>query len=562
MTQTIQRLTDHTINQIAAGEVIESPASVVKELVENSIDAGSTSIIIEIKGGGLGQITISDNGKGMGRHDAELCVERHATSKILDVEDLFEIQTMGFRGEALASIASISKLTLITSLGEREGTRIEVAASKILEVESAPRARGTTIDVRSLFYNVPARKKFQKSTPRLLADINKVVIELSLAHPFISFELRNEGKRTLFAAPEQEVEGYLLRRCQTVLGDPFGATGFRVDFQEGGISLKGILGSPSDGRPNRLGQHLFINARAVTCPSLSFAVKEGFGTRLEPNRFPLFVLHLTLPPHQLDVNVHPQKKEVRLKDEALLKALVMRAVSQSLAEVQIPTTTEPPRSFSMCEETIHHTPFRPSTEGLRFKEVALPPQTKLELPPPPIEPIGLYRSYLLLDGANLEPLSCEGLVLVDLLAVRARLLFDTLQKPDKKMASQSLMFPITLSFSTLEMAQIISDLSLLEQCGFELRPIGETSLLIEAHPPFLAEDKLKDIILDLSTIKERERKLASVASRLARSGKKRFTQIEAVRLYEDLQKSSDPNHCPLGKRICVQWSHIDLERLF
>ena len=559
MSSTIHLLTDHTINKIAAGEVIESSASVVKELVENSIDAGATVITIQIKGGGLGEITISDNGKGMGREDAELCLQRHATSKIQEVEDLFAIQTMGFRGEALASIAAISKLTLTTSQGGREGTRIEVAASKTLKVEPAPRAQGTTIEVRSLFYNVPARRKFQKSPPRLSADVTKVVTELSLAHPFISFELINEGKRVLFVAPEQEMGDYLLRRSAAVLGDPFGSKGFAVDFEEGGISLKGILGAPADSRPNRMGQHLFINARSVTCLSLSFAVKEGYGTRLEPNRFPIYVLHLSLPPFLLDVNVHPQKKEVRLKDEPLLKTKVMRAVSRGLAKVHTDASRAAP-TFS--EPMAPFTPFRPSPEGLRFKEVDEPwtEQKTLELPPSTIQPIGIYRSFLLLDGDTLDHIQGDGLVLVDLLAARARILFDTLQKPEKKMASQALMFPITLSFSTIEMAQIIPDLLLLIQCGFDLRPIGEGALLIEAHPPYITEDKLKDIILDLTTIKERERKIASMASRLARSGKKSFTQIEAVLLFEDLQKSSDPNHCPLGRPTFKEFSFHDLEQ--
>lgn len=556
MTSTIHLLTDHTINQIAAGEVIESPASVVKELVENSIDAGASVIVIQIKGGGLGQITISDNGKGMGRQDAELSLQRHATSKIVVVEDLFEVQTMGFRGEALASIASISKLTLITSLGGREGTKVEAAASKILRIEPAPRAQGTTIDVRSLFYNVPARKKFQKSTPRLCADVTKVVTELSLAHPFVSFELINEDKRVLFAAPEQEMGDFLLRRSQTVLGDIFGSKGFVVDFEEGDVVFKGVLGAPADSRPNRMGQHLFINARAVTCPSLSFAIKEGYGTRLEPNRFPVYVLHLTISPHLLDVNVHPQKKEVRLKEEALLKTTVMRAVSRSLAKVHIEKSSTP---FVFSES---RGDFRPSFEGLKFREAGEPwvEQKTFELSPMPIQPIGVYRSYLLLDGALVDSIEGEGLVVVDLLAARARLLFDSLQKAGAKMASQALMFPMTLSFTPLEMDQITADLFLLEQCGFDLRPIGEAALLIEAHPPYLSEDKLKDVILDLATIKEKERKVASMASRLARSGKKSFSQIEGVRLFEELLRSADPNHCPLGGRTFITMD--DLQKGF
>lgn len=561
MKETIRLLSDHTIDKIAAGEVIESPASVVKELIENSLDADAAAITIEIKGGGLGQITISDNGRGMSRVDAEMCLKRHATSKIERVEDLFSIQTMGFRGEALASIAAISKLTLTTSRGEREGTRVDAAASKVVRIEPAPRAQGTTVDVRSLFYNVPARKKFQKSTPRLCAEVTRVVTELALAHPCVSFELVSEGKRILFAAPEQEVGNFLLRRSQTILGDVLGSKGFVVDFEEAGVHLKGILGAPSETRPNRAGQHLFVNARSVVCPALSFAVKEGYGTRIEPARFPVFVLHLTLPPSRLDVNVHPQKKEVRFQEEIQLKALIARAVSNSFTQMQ---RDKGPKRIFIAESPSHTSPFRPSSEGLTFQESGeqINRQESFPFSLSTLQPIGIYRSYLLLDGATVERVEGEGLVLVDLLAARARLLFDVLQKGDRKMESQSLLFPITFSVTPLEMAHITPDLPLLEQCGFDMRPIGETALLIEAYPVHVDETKLKEIILELTTIKERERKVASLASRLARSGKKTFTQIEGVRLFEDLLKSTDPNHCPLGKKTLISLEKKDIEKLY
>jgi len=545
MSSTIRILSDKTINQIAAGEVIENPASVVKELVENSLDAGATRILVEMTGGGLGLIRVSDNGSGMNAADARLSLERHATSKIRDAEDLFKIQTMGFRGEALASIAAISLLTLATSDGSREGTRIEAHGGEIIHEGDAARSLGTTVEARSLFYNVPARKKFQKSARQRLSEATLALTKLALAHPFCLFELLHEGRRHLYAPPSDS----LFNRTKELLGEPFSSSPFSVSIEEKEFSLKGMLASPLESRTNRSGQHLFINGRSVLCLALSYAVKEGFGTRLESDRFPLFVLHLHLLPSALDINVHPQKKEVRLKEESLLKERMRTAVIESLSPAPLAQERAfAPLFFSSAAA------FSVTQQGLRFKEEA-PPELLLDLPFRECEPLGTVNAYLLLKKTASSHEE-NDLLIVDLLAARARILFETLAASEKKVESQALLLPLTLTCTKAEMELFSLQAHLLEKAGFEVRAAGETALLVEAFPSFLKEEELKDLLLDLAQELrpsgiERERKLAALASRLARGGKKSFSLLEAVRLYEALLKSSDPSHCPLGRAIQV-----------
>ncbi|MBA3722009.1 MAG: DNA mismatch repair endonuclease MutL [Parachlamydiaceae bacterium] len=333
----IRVLDDHTINKIAAGEVIENPSSVVKELVENAMDAGATEITIEIMGGGRQLIRITDNGCGMSQDDALLCLERHATSKIRQVDDIHEIMTMGFRGEAIPSIASISKFTLLTTPNTSEknnnGTMIIVDGGKLLTATPAARSPGTTIEVKSLFFNVPVRKKFQKSPTYDAQEILKIITIISLGYPNIKFELisdQNQILNTSSLPPDHTFQENLGFRIETVFGKDFFEGLCPVSAQEDEFQLEGFIGLPEFTRHNRTGQYLFINQRAVHSPIIGFAVRDGYGTMLPTNRHPIFVLHLRIPGSLIDVNVHPQKKEVRLRQESHLKALITKAIQKAL----------------------------------------------------------------------------------------------------------------------------------------------------------------------------------------------------------------------------------------
>ncbi len=340
----IRVLSDQTINKIAAGEVIENPSSVVKELVENSLDAGATSICVEIQEGGRQLIRISDDGCGMSHDDALLCLERHATSKIREVEDIQELLTMGFRGEAIPSIAAISKFTLLTcprledGAKKEEGTLIVVDGGQLISCSSAARSPGTTIEVKSLFFNVPVRRKFQKSPSFDTQEILKMLGLLALAHPHIQFELISDQKSllktTLSSSQLLSFHELLGKRLDCVLGKEYASALLPLKFQQAPYELEGFIGSPTSHKPNRTGQHLFINQRLVVSPLIASAVREGYGTMLPNHRYPLFVLHLRMSGSLLDVNVHPQKKEVRLRQEHQLKEAIIHAIQTALRQEQ------------------------------------------------------------------------------------------------------------------------------------------------------------------------------------------------------------------------------------
>ncbi|MEI8365598.1 MAG: DNA mismatch repair endonuclease MutL [Parachlamydiaceae bacterium] len=335
MSSKIRVLSEHTINKIAAGEVIENPSSVVKELVENSLDAGASVIDIEINGGGRQLIRISDNGCGMNADDALLCLERHATSKLRDDSDMHTLLTMGFRGEAIPSIASISKFNLLTcpqDAAKKDGTMVIVDGGKLLCCTPAVRSPGTTIEVKSLFFNVPGRKKFLKSPGFDANEIFKTVSLIALGHPAVTFHLISDGKTLLKTTPVPQggFPEQMSARIISVLGDDFFGNSVFVDEQSDEISVRGAIGLPGYTRHNRTGQYLFINKRAVMSPLVSFAVKEGFSTSIDSGRFPVFVLHLSLAGEWVDVNVHPQKREVRLRQEQMIKEMIVRAIRKAL----------------------------------------------------------------------------------------------------------------------------------------------------------------------------------------------------------------------------------------
>jgi len=387
----IRILSEETINKIAAGEVVEDPASVVKELVENAIDAKATSIAIEIKGGGFSMIRVSDDGTGMSQDDLLLSLERHATSKIRSAEDLIEVLSLGFRGEALASIGAISRMRITSCPKDMVvGAKITCDGGKLGRLEVASRSAGTTIEVLSLFYNVPARKKFQKTAASSQAKIFKVLTKLALANPKLTFRFLADEKKVLSSHI-----GTLEKTCEEVLGARFLKGTSSVDHEENRCHLEGYLGSPLDARRNRLGQYLFVNGRGVVCYEITRGVYEGYGTRLGSQDHPTFVLHLTLPPEWIDVNVHPQKREIRLREQRVVQEVVRRGVLSALQGRSVSLTAAPevePFNF-------------PTLPPLRFQEAREEeevPTLDLELEAMNIPVVGQFNHFLLLDGRMIK----------------------------------------------------------------------------------------------------------------------------------------------------------------
>ncbi len=573
MVSKIQLLSEQTINQIAAGEVIENPASVVKELVENAIDAGAQKIIIKITGGGLQLISVSDDGHGMDETDAVRCFERFATSKIRALDDLFNLSTMGFRGEALAAIAAISKISLRTSPSGGAGTVVEIEGGKILQSGRCAHAQGTSIEVRSLFYNVPARKKFQKSPTACAAEVTRIVSLLALAHPQVSFELLQQERVVLSTVSSKQEDR--TDRIRDVLGENFLSGALAVHCDDPDFKISGVIGGPMQHRPNRTGQYLFINERPVVCPLISYAVKDGYGTRLSPDRFPIFFLHLHLPPTALDVNVHPQKKEVRIHEERRIKELVQRAVSLSLQKNEGLAPAFDQGAFSLREEISFDfsqpTYSAPFVQTSAFRYENTPEKSEIGLPLQQPHPVGLFSHYLLLDNTSVSERvkiagSEEGVLIVDLRAARSRLLFDTLIDQTTPVSSQGLLLPLTISLGKVESALIEENLSEIERLGIAIRTIGGGAFIVEGLPSFMAQDRVKDLMLlfveELSVKDEKAHKLARLTVRLAQMEKKQLSQHEALVLFEELLKSSSPYYCPSGKPTMIRVTNDEFAKLF
>lgn len=554
----IRTLDEQTINQIAAGEVIENPASVVKELVENAVDSGASQIKVEIFSGGFQSITVSDNGSGMSRDDALLCFTRHATSKIQKVEDLSYLSTMGFRGEALSSIAAISKVTLITSY-EAAGLKLEVEAGRTLSIDPAPRVKGSSIEVRSLFYNVPARKKFQKSVPASSAEITKLMTFLSLAYPEIGLSLWHQDKRVFDFCGSENKQEEMLMRAKTLLSHDFVEDIHIIKHKQEGCEVMGFVASPLKVRVNRSGQYLFVNRRVVVCPIFSYAVRDAFSTRIEKDRHPLFVLHCTIAPHLIDVNVHPQKKEIRLKEEKHTKQLIQWAVEKALEK-----RSGNQLSASMPISYRHHeNPFWAKEASILYD--SLPELKQESLIENTLQIIGLFSHYLLLypQPALLKIVDSKetiDMIGVDLYAAESKILFDKMMKNQEPKGSQTLLLPDTVSFSKAESEGILSILDELYRLGLKVHPIGESAFLVEAIPEFVKQDQVKDLMLEcLQGSKEYKRKYASILCRWVRKNKQPFSQDRALKLVEQLLCLSDPLFCPLGRRIisCITKGQID-----
>lgn len=565
----IKILPDHVINQIKAGEVVENPASVVKELIDNAIDASAFEIVVEIQAGGRQLIRVSDNGCGMTKEDACLSFERHATSKLGDFQDLEKLTTMGFRGEALASIASISEIDLLTcpSLDESSATLVHTNAGKILQCMPSIRSQGTTIDVKSLFFNVPVRRKFQKSPAYDVADIVKVITQLSLANPNIRFQLISEKKTLLnVGVKENTFLEQLKMRISQVLGTEYKASLLTVDFQNDWIQLKGFIGHPGYARNNRSGGHLIINKRPVVSSLISKAIADGYGTSLKEHSYPVFVLHLTLPTQDVDVNVHPQKKEVRLKTERELRSLISDVISNALSYEGGKTYVSELKAFEM-------------KEGMDFEE--FPPSFRFEYTPLSLErkgppekslenhlPLTFRNSFKILTtlpgfaiietfGA-LEKLGEAGIYFVDMKRGYNRWFFNLLVKNGER-ESEQLLLPETFEL-TIEECEVMQNLlPLFSKMGIQVQEFGKGTFAIFAKPTHLTNQEALVFIRNVleekdstNLIKDKmifsEKFTSSLAEKYSRLYTKRVTLEEAHHLIQELLESG-PLFCTKGMPI-------------
>lgn len=545
----IRILDDATINTIAAGEVVESPASVLKELIDNAIDSRADEIHVEYVAGGLKLLRVSDNGMGMDSENLLLCTKRHATSKVETIDDVTTVETMGFRGEALASIGAVSKLRITSCSGE-DAFELSLCGGIHDEVVCTTRSQGTTVEVADLFYNVPARRKFQKSPPASAADVIKTFIQLALAHPAISFRLSTTGKSQMVLQ-----KGDVQKRIRDALGTDFTKGGNTVSASFGNIAIEGFVAAPSQSKLTRAGQYVLVNGRPIKSAPISFAVKDGYGTRLEEKKHPPFVLALTLPPKHVDVNVHPQKKEVRFKDEAAVKEAIRKAVSTSFFK-DMPKET--PRVFSdFTFDTPSPFSFKEEPAVQEMVQPVLTSETAFTI-------VGKWKHYVFIDGNTFTadiPLKKEGLLIVNMQAVSRRLFFDALQ--EGKCELQQYHTPITVPVDATE-----EECKAILQVGIEARPFGAGVVAIEAARKELHQGSIPKFFEEaLQMLRENrnlDKKMKSRLQLLAlNSMKERWdhrTEAEARVAIASVIHSKEPLLCPKGEPLFRQYDEAALEK--
>ncbi len=572
--RTIFILPDSVADQIAAGEVVERPASVAKELVENAIDAGAKRIRIELEGGGRTRIEVSDDGCGMSRDDALLALDRHATSKIKAATDLFGVTTFGFRGEALPSIASVTRFVLTTSDGEGEGTEVRVTGGRLDHVGATARRQGTTVAIRALFFNTPARRKFlRSSSSEMRAALNAVAI-LALAHPEVGFEMKVDGRPRLTVQPGQTLE----QRIGAVWGPDLGRTLIPVHGAQGAFRIDGLIQRPGEAKPTGRRTQLMVNGRPFRDNFLLRAAEAGYRSTIHPGDRPTMFLQVTVDAEQVDVNVHPAKLEVRFRDRIGLERVVEDCVRQALSQL---------------ESAVQVSDWRPApTPGQQEVDGA----TLFGGAGDPTAPVGLDAAQDLeasdthgtsgLDGTDFEvPLrqlfstyilyqGIDGLVIVDQHAAHERVIYESVmaQLDGAEAPAQHLLLPLTVDLTDEELDVLERHKETFSTLGFDIEPFGGRTIKLNTvpnpHPRFDAMACFRELVADLARgrfggwANQLERFAATYACRAAVKAGQELDEQEMRALLGQLFATRLPPHDVHGRATLVRFPREELERRF
>lgn len=563
----IKVLDNRVVSQIAAGEVVERPASVAKELLENSLDAGSSQITVEIKSGGIGLVRVTDNGAGISAEEIELAFERHATSKINSFQDLQHISTLGFRGEALPSIAAVAQVQIVSCpRGETTGTYLSLDNGEIVQRGSQARSPGTTITVQNLFRRIPARLKFLKSEIAESRRIADIVSQYALAYPEIRFTLVNDGK-TILRTPGS---GKLSDSVMSVYGLDVARNMLEVKSQEDmesagntPINVTGLVGSPRITRSTRDYISLFVNRRWVSNRPLVFAVEEAYHGLLMQGKHPVAVINIILPAQQIDVNVHPAKTEIKFQDERAVFGAVQKAVRQVLVQSSpVPRVEEAGAGFNV-PSTPFSIPKMPSNikSETRSPEPSGPPAPTPLISLPLLRVLGqLARNYIVAEGP-------DALYLIDQHAAHERVLFERInnQRNARKVEVQGLLEPVPFETEPRQIGTFNSHLGELADLGFEIEPFGDRTFLVRSVPALLRDKDWAGMLremLDNFSASWSENLAVTMACHSAIRAGQILTDSEMRELITQLEQTALPNSCPHGRPTIVQISLQRLEREF
>jgi len=567
--RTIHILNEELVSKISAGEVVEKPASAVKELVENSIDAGASSVDVDVQNGGVSLIRVADNGSGMTAEDAKIACLEHSTSKIKSIEDLNSIYTLGFRGEALASITSVSQTDIITKSDlEENGTYLYLESGQVLRARPAARSRGTTIEVRNLFYNVPARRKFLKKEASELAEIMDVMGHFVMAWPEIEFKLSNDGKCVLKASRDMD----LLERISLVMGRDVADNMFRIEHKAEDRSLTGYVSLPSWTKKDRKNQVFFMNRRFVRSRTVSDALCGAYRSMLERGKYPSAVLSLHIPSEAVDVNVHPAKLLVRFDKEDDIRALVddavrigFEAIKQKTpvrAEFFVPTAAP---ALDDAEAVQREFKYDLTREARPAKKPFAPVAEELKK--------NSDGSVFQLADSYIVQVTPDGLKVMDQHAAHERVLYEFFESALKNgnIEVQNLLFPVRLDLSASEsvlMGKVALDL---KRIGFTVEEFGDRSFVVQSVPAVIADKDIKNVIMEVLSDLERcdlarvdvvDELKKRTACRAAIKAGDRLTLEEMLSLGDQLNACALPFTCPHGRPTMLDISLDELEKRF
>lgn len=599
----IKILPENLSNKIAAGEVVERPASVVKELIENALDAASTRIFIEVEKGGQSLIRVSDNGSGMPHADALLAIERYATSKISTDDDLFSINTLGFRGEALPSIAAVSRFALITrDEASAAGTEIIVEGGKIKNISEIGAPQGTMVTVQQLYFNTPVRKKFLKTIGTEMSHIADIVSRMALGRPEVQFRLiHNDKVVKSWPAVSQRLD-----RVVDVLGKASQQDLHPVEFNRNGIFISGWVASPRLTRRTSRGLYLYVNGRVVRDRTIQHGVFEGFAQRLVKGQFPIAVVFFKVPFDQVDVNVHPTKSEVRFMNPRQVHAAVKSAIAQTLYEIDrvnwLPANRQPGHASQKTSQVVEsvssfttqaraQVPTRQATSSypeINFRRPpAGDPQPQAGIQPPvtnsrqqqaPMFDNRGFSALRVVGQLHNTYIVCEsdaGLVLIDQHAAHERILFEQLKQrsAERRSAAQKLLVPETLELNFREtqiLGQMVSDLKSL---GLEIEPFGGNTFIIKAVPALLSAQDVKPMIYEIVEKRAAVGHASGLQDALddcrivmachgALRAHQALTDEQIKQLLDQLDQCDRPSHCPHGRPTWIRWNLETLQKSF
>ena len=570
----IKEMDELLANKIAAGEVVERAASVVKELVENAIDAGATEIIVEVSEAGAKSIKVTDNGKGMDSTDATLCFKRHATSKIKEEEDLYHIRTLGFRGEALASIAAVSKITLKTSEGDI-GTKVYLEGGKIIETSKGDARRGTIITVEDLFYNTPARLKYMKSMYTELASISSYLDSVALSHPNIRITLINDGNTVL----KTDGSSDLLKTIKQIYGVEVAKKMIHISGSNSDYTVEGYISMPEIHRSNRSNMTLLVNGRVVRNANINTIINDAYSDYKPDTRYPITVINIDCDPTLIDVNIHPTKMDVKFSKMEDLENLVYSVIKESIKH----KTLIPERQTVKVVEAPIYKSLYPKKEQISIDldrlDSSIEEETtyvinedlvdkKDEEKIPELYPIGLVWGTFIICQNEV------GMYLIDEHAAKERINYEIFKEkinhPDHKM--NSLLIPITVEYKASEFMIIKNYFDVIRNLGFEIDEFGENTVIIKSCPAWIKNNEeevirsIMDIVMtdgnNFDLEKFTEHVCATAACKASIKANTNITIEEMENLISDLRKCKNPFHCPHGRPTIITYTKEDLERQF